>query len=91
VKLDRSFAMHMASDHNDAAIVRSTIELVRNLGLRVVAEGVEDQATWDLLAGMGCDIGQGYHLAWPMPPGELARWLRAGAPSAPRPHAAQPG
>jgi predicted signal transduction protein with EAL and GGDEF domain len=46
VKLDRSFVMHMTSDHHDAAIVRSTIELAHNLGLRVVAEGVEDLATW---------------------------------------------
>jgi diguanylate cyclase (GGDEF)-like protein len=91
VKLDRSFVMHMTSDPDDAAIVRSTVELARNLGLRIVAEGVEDQATWDLLAAMGCDLGQGYHLARPMPAGDVTRWIRAGTQSGPPRLATQPG
>jgi diguanylate cyclase (GGDEF)-like protein len=83
VKLDRSFVMHMTSDRHDAAIVRSTIELAHNLGLCVVAEGVEDHSTWDLLADMGCDLAQGYHLARPMPADEVTRWLYAGTGTAP--------
>jgi diguanylate cyclase len=63
------------TDPDDAAIVRSTVELARNLGLRMVAEGVEDQATWDALAAMGCELAQGYHLAWPMPAEQATAWL----------------
>jgi EAL domain-containing protein (putative c-di-GMP-specific phosphodiesterase class I) len=77
VKLDRSFVLGMTSDPDDAAIVRSTVELARNLGLRMVAEGVEDQETWDALAAMGCELAQGYHLARPMPAGEATEWLAA--------------
>jgi EAL domain-containing protein (putative c-di-GMP-specific phosphodiesterase class I) len=75
VKLDRSFVLGMTSDPDDAAIVRSTIELARNLGLRMVAEGVEDQETWDALAAMGCELAQGYLLARPMPAAEATGWL----------------
>ena len=66
VKIDKSFVMAMSVDEGDAAIVRSTIELSRNLGHTVVAEGVEDQATWNQLAAFGCDQVQGYYLARPM-------------------------
>ena len=58
-------------DGEDVAIVRAIVDLGRHLGLEVVAEGVEDQETWDLLAGMGCDLVQGWHLARPMPTDEL--------------------
>ena len=75
VKLDKSFVLGMTTDPDDAAIVRSTVELARNLGLRMVAEGVEDQATWDALAAMGCELAQGYHLARPMPAAEATDWL----------------
>ncbi|MDQ3756320.1 MAG: EAL domain-containing protein [Actinomycetota bacterium] len=75
VKVDRSFVMNMASDENDFIIVRSTIDLARNLGLRVVAEGVEDRATWEQLAMLGCDAAQGYYLGRPMPVVQLDRWL----------------
>jgi diguanylate cyclase (GGDEF)-like protein len=75
VKLDKSFVLGMTSDADDAAIVRSTVELARNLGLRMVAEGVEDQATWDALAAMGCELAQGYVLARPMPAREATDWL----------------
>ena len=75
VKVDRSFVMNMTSDQDDAVIVRSTIELARNLGLRVVAEGVEDQSTWDRLSELGCDAAQGYYLGRPMPVAQLDRWL----------------
>jgi predicted signal transduction protein with EAL and GGDEF domain len=72
VKLDKSFVLNMTSDPNDAAIVRSTIELAHNLGLQLVAEGVEDQETLELLAALGCDLAQGYHLARPMPADDVA-------------------
>jgi diguanylate cyclase (GGDEF)-like protein len=76
VKLDKAFVLGMTSDPNDAAIVRSTVELTRNLGLRMVAEGVEDAETWQALAAMGCELAQGYHLAPPMPPDQAMAWLQ---------------
>ena len=66
VKIDKSFVMSMSVDEGDQAIVRSTIDLARNLGHTVVAEGVEDQVTWDQLAALGCDWAQGFYLARPM-------------------------
>ncbi|MEU2611213.1 EAL domain-containing protein [Micromonospora sp. NPDC007271] len=75
VKVDRSFVLGMAEDPDDAAIVRSMIELAGALGLRVVAEGVEDERTWRLLHAAGCDVAQGWFHARPMPAGELVAWL----------------
>jgi EAL domain-containing protein (putative c-di-GMP-specific phosphodiesterase class I) len=75
VKIDRSFVTGLRERGEDVAIVRAIVDLGRHLGLEVVAEGVEDQATWDLLASMGCDLVQGWHLARPMPTGELLPWL----------------
>ena len=75
VKVDRSFVMNLATDADDAVIVRSTVDLARNLGLRVVAEGVEDAASWDHLRLLGCDAVQGYHLARPMPAAAFQAWL----------------
>ncbi len=75
VKIDRSFVMGMSSDDDDAAIVRSIIELAGALGLRVVAEGVEDERTWRRLSALGCQIAQGWFYARPMPGAELASWL----------------
>ena len=75
VKIDRSFVLGMATDHGDAAIVRSVIDLAEALGLRVVAEGVEDERTWRLLAAAGCHAAQGWFHARPMPAGDLAGWL----------------
>jgi EAL domain-containing protein (putative c-di-GMP-specific phosphodiesterase class I) len=77
VKVDKSFVVKMLSNEGDAAIVRSIIDLGRNLRLRVVAEGVEDQETWDALARIGCDLIQGYHLSRPMPAEDTIAWLRA--------------
>jgi diguanylate cyclase (GGDEF)-like protein len=71
VKIDRSFVAGMAEDENDAVIVRSTIDLARNLGLKVVAEGVETAEIMDALAGLRCDVAQGFHISRPLPPGEL--------------------
>jgi diguanylate cyclase (GGDEF)-like protein len=71
VKIDRSFVAGMTEDENDAVIVRSTIDLARNLGLRVVAEGVETAEIMDALRELRCDIAQGYHISRPLPAGEL--------------------
>jgi diguanylate cyclase (GGDEF)-like protein len=76
IKIDRAFVMNMGTDENDAVIVRSTIDLGRNLGLRVVAEGVEDEATWHDLARLQCDQAQGYFLTRPLPAADLAGWLK---------------
>jgi diguanylate cyclase (GGDEF)-like protein len=75
VKIDRSFVAGLPEQGEDIVIVRAIIDLGHHLGLEVVAEGVEDQATWDLLASMGCDLVQGWHLARPMPAAELQPWL----------------
>ncbi|MFF0230394.1 putative bifunctional diguanylate cyclase/phosphodiesterase [Micromonospora sp. NPDC005254] len=75
VKVDRSFVLGMAEDADDAAIVRSMIELAGALGLRVVAEGVEDERTWRMLYAAGCDAAQGWFYARPMPAEELVTWL----------------
>jgi diguanylate cyclase (GGDEF)-like protein len=81
IKIDRSFVAGMMIDDNDAVIVRSTIELARSLGLRVVAEGVEDQATWNRLSEMGCDLAQGFYLSRPLPAAELPAMLQAVHPT----------
>ena len=75
IKIDRSFVQDMTSNESDAVIVRSVIDLGHNLGLCVVAEGVENRETWDMLAAMGCDVAQGFYLSRPLPPDELDIWL----------------
>jgi EAL domain-containing protein (putative c-di-GMP-specific phosphodiesterase class I) len=75
LKIDRSFVRTLATDASDRAIVRSTIELAHNLGLQVVAEGVEDQLSYHQLAGLGCDLAQGYYMGRPMPAAEFDAWL----------------
>jgi EAL domain-containing protein (putative c-di-GMP-specific phosphodiesterase class I) len=65
----------MAVDASDAAIVRSTIDLAHNLGLRVVAEGVESEAAWRRLKALGCDFAQGYHLSRPLPADAITRLI----------------
>jgi predicted signal transduction protein with EAL and GGDEF domain len=72
IKIDKSFVLEMATEHSDAAIVRSTIELAHNLGLQVIAEGVEDRQIWEELARLGCDFAQGYYLSRPLPADKLA-------------------
>jgi EAL domain-containing protein (putative c-di-GMP-specific phosphodiesterase class I) len=71
VKIDRSFVAEMATDQADAAIVGATIALAHSLGKSVVAEGVEDELTWQLLAALGCERVQGYAIARPAPAHEL--------------------
>jgi diguanylate cyclase (GGDEF)-like protein len=75
VKVDRAFVRDMADRDNDLAIVRAVVNLGHDLGLRVVAEGVEDDRAWAMLRELGCDLVQGYHLARPMPAAEMGHWL----------------
>jgi diguanylate cyclase (GGDEF)-like protein len=75
IKIDRSFVMAMDREEQHARIVRSTIDLGRNLCLSVVAEGVESAEVWNRLAELGCDSAQGYFLARPLPAAELTDWL----------------
>ena len=74
IKIDRSFITDLAR-HGDEMIVRSTIDLAHNLGLTVVAEGVETQSTWDRLAALGCDAAQGFYASRPAPLDEITAWL----------------
>jgi diguanylate cyclase (GGDEF)-like protein len=76
IKIDKSFVKDMAVNHNDAVIVRSTVELGHNLGLKVIAEGVEDQLTWDQLKALGCDSAQGYYMGRPVAADAFIEWLR---------------
>ena len=76
LKIDKSFVINMNHDENDAMIVHSTIDLAHNLGLSVVAEGVENQEILERLREQGCDFIQGYHLCRPAPPAQVERWLR---------------
>ncbi len=75
LKIDKSFVMSMVQDDSDAAIVHSTIDLAHHLGLKVVAEGVENQAVWDMLADWGCDVAQGYFLGRPQATADFTAWL----------------
>jgi diguanylate cyclase (GGDEF)-like protein len=81
LKIDMSFVTNMTNDAQDAAIVRSVLEMGHSMGLRVVAEGVETEQVREQLAGLGCDLAQGFHFSKALPPEEMARWLhdRAGA------------
>lgn len=74
LKIDKSFVLDMLTDDNDAVIVRSTIDLAHNLGMRIVAEGVENQEMLNLLEILGCDSAQGYHISRPMPGKEFNIW-----------------
>ncbi len=75
LKIDKSFVLDVVNNSDDAIIVRSTIELAHNMHLKVVAEGVENIATLNLLRDMGCDVAQGYYLSKPIPAAALERWL----------------
>jgi len=74
LKIDKSFVMDMLNNENDALIVHSTITLAHNLGLKVIAEGVEDKDTLDLLEIMGCDYAQGYYISRPIPAEDIVSW-----------------
>jgi diguanylate cyclase (GGDEF)-like protein len=75
IKIDRSFVMGMCEDASDATIVRSTIDLGRNLGLGIVAEGIESQDVWDALRADGCSLGQGYFIGKPAAADDLQELL----------------
>ncbi|MFG3048278.1 putative bifunctional diguanylate cyclase/phosphodiesterase [Streptomyces sp. NPDC048241] len=91
LKIDRSFVARLAVDAEDAAIVRCTVDLAHSLGLVVVAEGVEDDETWEHLRDLRCDAVQGWLVAAAMPPEETTAWLKARGPRGwQRPRAALP-
>ncbi|MEE8428481.1 MAG: EAL domain-containing protein, partial [Gammaproteobacteria bacterium] len=75
LKIDQSFLANITGIGNDVAIVRSIIELGHNLGCKVVAEGIEDDAAWSMLTELGCDQGQGYHISHPLSERSLNHWL----------------
>ena len=74
LKIDKSFVMGMENDESDAKIVKSTIDLAHNLGLSVVAEGIENQQVYNLLSALQCDEGQGYFMSKPMPSSDFVAW-----------------
>jgi EAL domain-containing protein (putative c-di-GMP-specific phosphodiesterase class I) len=76
LKIDKSFVMGMVHHKDDETIVRSTIDLGHNMGLKVVAEGVEDEALMQRLKDLRCDLAQGFHLSRPLPPAKLELWLK---------------
>ena len=82
IKIDRSFVTRMETDRQDAVLVHSIIDLGRNLGLRVTAEGVETQNVKDVLAELGCDFAQGFHVGRPAVANECTRYLGPGRPAA---------
>jgi EAL domain-containing protein (putative c-di-GMP-specific phosphodiesterase class I) len=80
LKVDRSFVTHMRQQQGERVIVRSAVDLAHNLGLQVIAEGVEDEETWRELDQLGCDAVQGYHLGRPMSITQFTTWLSEPAP-----------
>ncbi|HET6553550.1 MAG TPA: sensor domain-containing phosphodiesterase [Dyella sp.] len=77
LKIDQSFVRGMGTNHHDEAIVRSVAQLARNLGFRVVVEGVETHHLYDSVLGMACDEAQGFHISRPMPSFDIPPWLAA--------------
>jgi EAL domain-containing protein (putative c-di-GMP-specific phosphodiesterase class I) len=85
IKIDKSFVMDMIEDADNGMIVQSTVDLGQNLGLKVVAEGVESEEAWRRLAAMGCDTAQGFFLAKPLPVEELMSFILGRAPATDEP------
>lgn len=79
IKIDRSFVMDMVVNEDDEVIVHSIIDLAHNLGLKVIAEGVESQEVLNRLTLLGCDLAQGYYMSRPLPVPELTQWLTQSA------------
>jgi EAL domain-containing protein (putative c-di-GMP-specific phosphodiesterase class I) len=75
LKIDKSFVQRLEHDHDDQIIVRSTIELAHNMGLYVVAEGIEDEFSLNWLTEHGCELAQGYFISRPKPASALTVWL----------------
>lgn len=76
LKIDRSFVQHLHEDEDDRIIVRSTIELAHNMGLSIVAEGIEDDFALRWLAKHGCELGQGYFISRPKPTNDFTSWMK---------------
>jgi len=74
LKIDKSFVINMLEDTRDKSIVKTAIDLAHNLDLKIIAEGIENQEILDSLVGLGCDSGQGYYIARPMPGDEFMQW-----------------
>lgn len=90
LKIDKSFVRAMGSDARNAIVVRSTIELAHNLGLRTVAEGIEDEFTFERLRALGCELAQGFHLSKPLPASGLVSWWDKHAPASEATRASSP-
>ena len=75
LKIDKSFIMDMMEDDNDAMIVRSTIDLAHNLGMQVIAEGIEEKEMLELLEILGCELGQGYYISRPKGEDDFQQWV----------------
>jgi EAL domain len=94
LKLDKSFVLPVLEEQGAAAIVRTTIDLAHSLGLRLVAEGVETEAHLHELAGLGCDLAQGYHISRPLPAQDLPPGCNSGpasrSASGPQPRTGSP-
>ena len=76
IKIDKSFVIGMVQDVNDAAIVRTSIDLAHNLGMEVIAEGVESEEALERLIQLGCDTVQGHYISRPLSADELEQWLK---------------
>ena len=74
IKIDQSFVSKINADAQSSTIVRSTIDMAHNLDLEVIAEGVEDEAIWNSLVSLGCDMAQGYWISKPIPSADFSRW-----------------
>jgi diguanylate cyclase len=80
LKIDKSFVLHLDErDSDDFVIVRSTIELGHNMGLKVVAEGIESEKSWTILKALGCDMGQGYFMSRPLDADRFDEYLKSAA------------
>ena len=75
LKIDKSFIMDMIKDDNDAMIVRSTIDFAHNLGMQVIAEGIEEKEILELLSILGCKLGQGYFISRPISENDFEKWI----------------
>lgn len=80
LKIDKSFILDMTEDNEDSMIVRATVDLAHNLGLKVVAEGVVSYKSWSLLSALGCDMAQGYYISRPLTAEQITRWLKETGP-----------
>ncbi len=85
IKIDKSFIAGLSGLNDNAIIVKAIVELAHNLGLSVVAEGLENQEHWDFLAGIGCDLAQGYWVCEPLASDQLLNWLEHRTPLSPPP------